>query len=54
MVRFSEATARMFHGVFVCKKCKTKRKADIRKILEKKISCRKCSGKSFRAIKSKK
>ena len=54
MAKFAEATARMFHNVFICKRCKSKVKADVRKILLKKISCRKCGGKSFRAIKSKK
>ena len=54
MVRFPEATARMFHRTFVCKKCKTKRKAAVLKVLQKKIACRKCGGKSFRVIKSKK
>tara|TARA_Y100000310_G_scaffold316255_1_gene367735 strand:- start:242 stop:406 length:165 start_codon:yes stop_codon:yes gene_type:complete len=54
MAKFPEASARLFHNVFVCKRCKSKRKADVRKILDKKISCRKCGGKSFRAIKSKK
>ena len=54
MVRFAEATARMFHRTFVCKKCKTKRKAEVRKVLEGKISCRKCGSKAFRPIKSKK
>lgn len=54
MAKFPEASARLFHNVFVCKRCKTKQKADIRKILDKKITCRKCGGKAFRAIKSKK
>lgn len=51
MAKFSEATARLFHGVFVCKRCKTKIKASAVKILQKKIKCRRCGGKSFRAIK---
>lgn len=51
MVKFPEATARMFHGVFVCRKCKTKIRTSMTKILQKKISCRKCSGKAFRVIK---
>jgi len=51
MAKFPEATARLFHGVFVCKKCKTKIKASAAKILQKKIKCRRCAGKSFRAIK---
>jgi len=53
MVRFPEAVARLFHNTFVCKKCKSKQKADIRKVLLKKITCRRCGGKSFRIIKSK-
>lgn len=51
MVKFPEATARLFHNVFVCKKCKTKRRAPPAKILQRKISCKRCSSKSFRAIK---
>ena len=51
MVKFQEATARMFHGVFVCRKCKTKIKTSMSKILQKKISCKKCGGKAFRPIK---
>ncbi len=54
MVRFPEATARLFHGVFVCRKCKTKSKAEVSKILNKEVSCKKCGRKSFRVIKSKK
>jgi len=53
MVRFPEATARLFHNTFVCKKCKTKKKTDMRKVMQGKISCRRCGGKSFRMIKSK-
>ena len=53
MVRFPEATKRLFHNTFVCKKCKSKQKADIRKVLLKKISCRRCGNKTFRIIKSK-
>jgi ribosomal protein L40E len=54
MAKFAEAAARLFRNVFVCKRCTSKRRADIRKILDKKITCRNCGGKSFRAIKSKK
>jgi len=54
MVKFPEASARLFHRTFVCKRCKTKRKADVSQVLQKKIACRKCGSKSFRVIKSKK
>jgi len=54
MVRFPEASARLFMNVFVCRRCKSKRRADMRKIMLKKISCRRCGAKAFRMIKSKK
>lgn len=50
-MKFPEAVARLYHNVFVCKKCKTKRRAQSRKVLLGKISCRKCGHKAFRAIK---
>jgi len=54
MAKSPEATARLFSRVFVCKKCKQKIRADIRKILQKKVTCRRCGGKAFRPVKRKK
>jgi ribosomal protein L40E len=54
MGKFPEAAARLFHGIFVCRKCKTKKRTDVNKILAKRVSCKKCGGKAFRPIKSKK
>jgi ribosomal protein L40E len=51
MAKIPEATARLFSNIFVCKKCKTKQRAAVQKIMQKKVSCRKCGGKAFRAIK---
>ncbi len=51
MVKFEEAIKRRYNNVFVCKRCKTKKRASIAKIMQKKIACRKCAGKSFRPIK---
>ena len=45
--------ARLFKNIFVCKNCKTKIRADARKILENKVRCRKCSKKAFRPIRKK-
>jgi len=42
MAKFPEAMARMYHNVFVCKKCKTKKKTTITKVLQGKVTCRKC------------
>lgn len=51
MAKIQEATDRLFLNVFVCKRCKTKIRAQSTKVIEKKVSCRKCGGKNFRAIK---
>jgi len=50
MVKFPEATKRMFGSVFVCKKCKVKRRADPARVLAKKVPCRKCGKKDLRTI----
>jgi hypothetical protein len=47
------AQARLYKNIFVCKNCKAKLRADPRKILEKKVRCRKCLKKEFRPIKRK-
>ena len=54
MVKFPEASGRLFRNVYVCRKCKAKIKAQPLKILEKKVACRRCLSKAFRPIKSKK
>jgi len=53
MVRFPEAIERLYHNVYVCRKCKTKIRALPQRITQKRVSCRNCSGKAFRPIKSK-
>lgn len=53
MVRFPEAEARLFHNMFVCRRCKTRCKAPNMKVLAKKISCRKCSSKTLRPVRRK-
>ena len=47
------AQARMFKDVFVCKNCKSKVRADSRRIIEGKVRCRKCLKKVFRPIRKK-
>lgn len=49
--KFPEASARMFHNVFVCKKCKKKQRTTMQKILQKKVSCKRCGCKALRPIK---
>ena len=47
------AQARLFKNMFVCKNCKSKVRADSRKIIEKKVRCRKCHKADFRPIRKK-
>lgn len=53
MAKIAEAQNRMFKNVFVCKKCKSKVRADPQKILKGKVKCRKCKGDAFRPLKKK-
>jgi len=48
MARIAEATARLFGRVFVCRKCKSKQRADPTKVRARKITCRKCNCRNFR------
>ena len=53
MVKFPEAEVRKFRNVFICRKCKAKRKAPNIKISQGKISCRTCGSKVFKAVRKK-
>ena len=50
MVKFQEAMNRMFGHIFVCKKCKSKRRADPARVLKNQISCKRCGCKFLRPI----
>lgn len=54
MVKIAEATRRMFHNVFVCKKCKSKLRTDRNRIKKGIVKCRKCGSKALRAKNAKK
>ncbi|MBR9705647.1 hypothetical protein GOV14_01300 [Candidatus Pacearchaeota archaeon] len=45
--------ARLFKNIFVCKNCKSKVRAEARRILDGKVRCRKCLKKDFRPIRKK-
>jgi DNA-directed RNA polymerase subunit RPC12/RpoP len=51
MVKIPAAQARLFKNVFVCKRCKTKIRANPMKIVDRKVKCRRCNSKAFRPIK---
>lgn len=45
---FPEAMHRLYSRVFVCRKCKSKIKADYSKVREGKVKCRKCGSRYLR------
>lgn len=53
MGKFAEADNRMFKNIFVCRRCKSKMKAPILKVLAGKVSCRQCSTKKLRVKRKK-
>ncbi len=53
MVKFQEAEVRMFRNIFVCRKCKSKIRSPNIKIIQGKISCRRCGSKAFKAVRKK-
>jgi ribosomal protein L40E len=53
MVRFPEAEARKFRNIFICRVCKSKIKAPNMKVIQGKISCRKCGSKQLRPVRRK-
>ena len=53
MAKFPEADARKFRNVFVCRRCKTKRKAPVLSVLAGQIPCRKCGTRKLRVKRKK-
>ena len=53
MVKFPEANARLYKNVFVCRKCKSKIRADNMKVIAHKVKCRKCNDKALRPVRKK-
>ncbi|MBS3168283.1 hypothetical protein J4216_04110 [Candidatus Woesearchaeota archaeon] len=53
MVKFPEANQRLYGNMFVCRKCKSKKRADPAKIRKGKVTCRNCSSKALRPVRKK-
>lgn len=53
MTKFQEAEARWFHNIFVCRVCKSKIRAPNMKVMQGKVSCRKCGSKQLRTVRKK-
>jgi formylmethanofuran dehydrogenase subunit E len=47
------AQKRLFQNIFVCKKCSRKTRTTSLKVLNGKVVCKGCQGKSFRPLKKK-
>jgi len=47
------AQTRLFKNIFICKNCRSRIRADPRKIIEGKVKCRKCKRRAFRTIRKK-
>ena len=52
--KIAAAHTRLFKYMFVCKGCGQKTRTEALKVIEKKVRCRRCGKKNFRAAKSKK
>ena len=50
MGTFPEAEARMYDNIYVCRKCESKTRIAISKVLAGKAQCRKCSSKHMRPV----
>ena len=53
MVKFPEAEARLFRGLYVCRKCKSTVRAPAMKVLAKQVKCRKCGSTALRVKRKK-
>jgi ribosomal protein L40E len=53
MAKFPEAHARLFKNIFVCKRCKSRIRANQMKVIQGKISCRKCDSRALRTVRMK-
>ena len=53
MAKIPEAEARLFKNIFVCRKCKSKIRANPMKLSLGTIKCRKCNSKALRPVRKK-
>ena len=50
MAKILEAEARIFKNIFVCRKCKHKRRASSLKVAQGKVKCRNCNASVLRPL----
>jgi len=50
MAIFEEAEKRLYKNIYICKKCESKTRVPINKVLNGKAVCRSCSSKFLRPV----
>ena len=53
MGTFPEAESRLYESIYICKRCQSKTRVPINKILAEKGVCRKCKNKALRPVRKK-
>ena len=53
MAKIPEAETRLFRNIFVCRKCKSRIRANPMKVSQGRISCRKCGSKALKPVRKK-
>ena len=53
MATFPEAEKRLFKNIYICRKCESKTRIPIRKVLTGNAVCRKCGSKQMRTVRKK-
>lgn len=48
MAKIIASSNRLFKNVFVCRRCGLKMRSNSKKIIERKVKCRRCQGKAFK------
>ncbi|HLP80276.1 MAG TPA: 50S ribosomal protein L40e [Acidobacteriota bacterium] len=53
MVKFAEATARLFKNKMICRVCKSANRADMMRVMAGNATCRKCGSTTLRPYRKK-
>jgi ribosomal protein L40E len=53
MVKFAEANARLYKNIFICRRCKSKIRTSMMRVLAGKVKCRKCNYAFVRPVRKK-
>ena len=48
--KFPETAARIFNNIYVCKKCKSKRRSLPKFVINNRLTCKRCGSHAFRPL----